>query len=141
MSKPTLFPLLPRDGSRLQKVLRVLHKQSAPMSEAELLAAHGLGGVPPTKWRQGPYKSGESTGLMERLDGRNWALTATGREMMDQAIADAGKRAAPPSDPGPTVPSRTATEWRPLVLPSWRETVRAGALDYRSIPSHFTPNT
>lgn len=141
MSKPNLHPLLPRDGSRLQKVLRVLHKQSEPISEADLMAAHGLGDAPPTKWRQGPYKSGESTGLMERLDGRSWSLTATGRQMMDQAIADAGKRVTPPSDAGPIVPARAATDWRPLVVPSWRATVRAGALDYRNIPSHFTPNT
>lgn len=128
-------PLMPKIGSRAHRVLVELARCLAPVKEDTLMAAHGLDDLAPTIWRQGPYKSLQSSGLVD-LCGAGWHLTALGRQLMDQVEAEMlrGAPPAPAPEPSMAVP-RIHKPFTPMTVRQVQRPIREGAFDYRDIPS------
>lgn len=139
MSVSKTNPLMPRAGSRAQRVLFELANYTLPVREDVLMAAHRIGNMSPTFWRQGPYKSLVSSGLIERTSDGCWLATALGRQVIAQAPAATQEKNAKPVLLGDVVRAREPTPFRPLVAASWKSRIaREGAFDYRDIPSLHT---
>lgn len=113
--------------------------------------AHGLDGLSPTVWRQGPYKTLASSALIVKVRNNAWQLTKLGRAVMDEVEAammgkDSGalvpnqaKDASAPSmvTPG-AAPPREPVPFKPLARQGVQRPIRDGAYDYRGIPSLLT---
>jgi hypothetical protein len=126
---------LPHKGSRARRVMEILFKLQHAVPEIDLMAAHGLDKLPPTMWRQGPYKRLATAKLIVKSES-GWALTASAQKLM---IADEKQLLGVTEEaeiPANLVPSRRAPEFRPMKISSWALQVsRPGALDYQTIPS------
>jgi hypothetical protein len=135
--------LLPPAGSLQRRVLDALYLYRAGSAENDLMAAHGMDGMAPTMWRQGPYRALLLAGLIEpTLSGfnnsRRWILTAPCRTLMQ------AERAQPPRADGPTpapsqlVPARQAPDFVALD-PGYYSRIpqRDGAWDFKNIPSLY----
>lgn len=132
-------PLMPRAGSRALRVLLELANYTLPVREDVLMAAHRLGNMSPTFWRQGPYKSLVTARLIERTFYGCWFVTALGRQVIAQAPAAPKENKADPLTLGDVVRAPEPKPFRPLVLASWKTRIaREGAFDYRDIPSLHT---
>lgn len=134
--------MLPARGSRQWRVIEALSKYPKSVQEADLMAAHGLDGLDPTKWRQGPYKSLKARGLITRVTGGfnnsiRWALTNFARELMLEAVTPAAPENLIEEKPLEIVPPRTAPPFRPLKLAPCRVPYRPGSWDFRNIPSVY----
>lgn len=134
--------VLPTAGSRQRRVIDELYRHSQSVPEGALMNVHGLDGLAPTMWRQGPYKALSADGLIRRVAGGfqdtvRWALTRKARELMDEEYVDPEKFAPPPA----IVQPREAPVFRPLNLAKLGTSPqREGAWDFRSIPSRYTVN-
>lgn len=142
MSVNKTNPLMPRAGSRALRVLLELANYTQPVREDVLMAAVRLGNMSPTFWRQGPFKSLVSSGLIERCDNGCWLMTPRGREVVAQCPAAPRKKAEPEAlaavaDTANMAWPRSVPPFRPMKpRASWRDTVvREGAFDYCDIPS------
>jgi hypothetical protein len=133
-------PLMPKTGSRAQRVLLELANYTQPVKEDVLMAAHGLGNMSPTFWRQGPYKSLVWSGLIERSDDGCWLTTPRGREVLAQGPIVPSKKAEPAPPPrGDVVQAAAPKPFTALKAVSWRTRIaREGAFDCRDIPSLHT---
>ena len=132
---------LPEPGTRAGRALAALFQLGTATVEAELMAAHGLDGLAPTVWRNGPYKLLVSAGLfvqsMDAAQVRTWALTRTAFKLLHN---EPEVNAEPQSAAVPLVPARSAPAFRPFdpaVLGAKPQ--REGAWDFKNIPSHHAP--
>lgn len=138
---------LPPPRTLQRRVIDALFESGACTAENELMAAHGMDGLAPTKWRQGPYRGLLSAGLIEPCgtgfnNMRYYQLT---RPCLELLQAENGQQ-QPTAGSSPTVPHlvppRTAPAFRPLDPAYYsRLPQRAGAFDYRSIPSLYASNS
>lgn len=131
---------MPEIGSRAHRVLVELARHDRPVMEVLLMAAHGLDGLRPSNWRQGPYKVLVNQGLIAHTD-NFWQLTPAGRLLIHQVEAEMirnGKSLpAAPAEPPQLVEPPSRPPFRPLSRSAHRP-IRDGALDYRDIPSLLT---
>jgi hypothetical protein len=138
--------LMPEAGSRAHRVFVEMARHEGPVEEQFLMDRHGLDGLSPTVWRQGPYKALASSALIVKIKQSGWQLTKLGRAVMDEVEADMTGQvggvlmpnpvAAAPADsePGKAAP-RGPVPFRPLSRQCLQRPIRQGAYDYRDIPS------
>jgi hypothetical protein len=114
--------LMPEAGSRAHRIFVELARHEGPVGEHVLMERHGLDGLSPTVWRQGPYKTLASSALIVRAGRTAWQLSKLGRAVMDEveaamigrgdgalvpAPADAALDSAKPAAAAPRGPCRS----------------------------------
>lgn len=128
--------LMPKAGSRARRVLVELARLPNPVEERALMAAHGMDGVQPTHWRQGPYLSLSSCGLIERTQDGGWFLTSMGQALMKQQEVELEREQRPALPVENMATPRSVPPFRAMAAKSWRDrVVRDGAFDFINIPS------
>lgn len=142
---PPAGPKLPERQGRAGRILAALYQAGQQTAEPALMAVHGLDGLAAAVWRNGPYKQLVAQELLTQSPGDGginlWSLTPAAMSLLE---ADASFHQVDEQDleaPVALVPSRTAPVHRafdPKVLGA--VPMRAGAWDFRDIPSHFATN-